>query len=318
MNFSLSDLRAFVAVAELSSFRAAATELHLSQPALSRRIEKLEDALGVRLFDRTTRSVEMTAVGREFSRKARELLNGLEESLLGIRDVATRVTGEVTVACVPSAVRYFLPAVLRKYHETWPRIVVRLIDEGANEVLNLIVRNEADFGLNYIGTQEPDVEFEPVLKEPFVVACPPDHPLARKRKVTWAELGQYDYMTVGKASGNRMLLDLALTDVPERPQWYCEVRHVSTLVSLVEAGLGVAAVPRLAMPPGKHPTLTSVPLVEPTVSRTVGLIRRRGRSLSPAAQQLYDMLLTANAETQGAKAVSGHAKRGNPRSTSRS
>ncbi|SFD05351.1 transcriptional regulator, LysR family [Cupriavidus sp. OV038] len=313
MNFSLSDLRAFVAVAELSSFRAAATELHLSQPALSRRIEKLEDALGVRLFDRTTRSVEMTAVGREFSRKARELLNGLEESLLGIRDVATRVTGEVTVACVPSAVRYFLPAVLRKYHETWPRIVVRLIDEGANEVLNLIVRNEADFGLNYIGTQEPDVEFEPVLKEPFVVACPPDHPLARKRKVTWAELGQYDYMTVGKASGNRMLLDLALTDVPDRPQWYCEVRHVSTLVSLVEAGLGVAAVPRLAMPPGKHPTLTSVPLVEPTVSRTVGLIRRRGRSLSPAAQQLYDMLLTANAEMQGAKALPGHRKRGNPR-----
>jgi DNA-binding transcriptional LysR family regulator len=312
MNFSLSDLRAFVAVAELSSFRAAATELHLSQPALSRRIEKLEDALGVRLFDRTTRSVEMTAVGREFSRKARELLNGLEESLLGIRDVATRVTGEVTVACVPSAVRYFLPAVLRKYHETWPRIVVRLIDEGANEVLNLIVRNEADFGLNYIGTQEPDVEFEPVLKEPFVVACPPDHPLARKRKVTWAELGQYDYMTVGKASGNRMLLDLALTDVPDRPQWYCEVRHVSTLVSLVEAGLGVAAVPRLAMPPGKHPTLTSVPLVEPTVSRTVGLIRRRGRSLSPAAQQLYDMLLTTNAEMQGAKALPGHRKRGNP------
>ncbi|CAG2155751.1 HTH-type transcriptional regulator CynR [compost metagenome] len=317
MNFNLSDLRAFVAVAELSSFRAAATELHLSQPALSRRIEKLEDALGVRLFDRTTRSVEMTAVGREFSRKARELLNGLEESLLGIRDVATRVTGEVTVACVPSAVRYFLPAVLRKYHERWPRIVVRLIDEGANEVLNLIVRNEADFGLNYIGTQEPDVEFEPVLKEPFVVACPPDHPLARKRKVTWAELGQYDYMTVGKASGNRMLLDLALTDVPDRPQWYCEVRHVSTLVSLVEAGLGVAAVPRLAMPPGKHPTLTSVPLVEPTVSRTVGLIRRRGRSLSPAAQQLYDMLLTANAEMQGAKAVSGHSKRVNPRVTPR-
>lgn len=297
MNFNLADLRAFVAVAELGSFRAAAGELHLSQPALSRRIEKLEDALGVRLFDRTTRSVEMTAVGREFSRKARELLNGLEESLLGIRDVAMRVTGEVTVACVPSAVRYFLPAVLREYHALYPRIVVRLIDEGANDVLNLVVRNEADFGLNYIGTQEPDVDFEPVLKEPFVVACPPDHPLARKRKVTWAELGEYDYMTVGKASGNRMLLDLALGNIPTRPQWYCEVRHVTTLVGLVEAGLGIAAVPRLAMPPGEHPALTSVPLVDPVVERTVGLIRKRGRSLSPAAQQLYDMLLSANAAT---------------------
>ncbi|AGW94014.1 LysR family transcriptional regulator [Cupriavidus sp. DF5525] len=308
MNLNLSDLRAFVAVAEHSSFRAAAAELHLSQPALSRRIEKLEDALGVRLFDRTTRSVEMTAVGREFSRRARDLLNGLDESLLGIRDVASRIAGEVTVACVPSAVRYFLPGVLREYHARYPRIVVRLVDEGANEVLNMVVRNEADFGLNYIGTQEPDVEFEPVLREAFVVACPPGHPLAKKKQATWAELGQYDYMTVGKASGNRLLLDLALSEVPVRPHWYCEVRHVSTLVSLVEAGLGIAAVPRLAMPPGDHPTLKSVPLVDPTVTRTVGLIRRRGRSLSPAAQQLYDMLLATKVEAKSGLSRAGKRK----------
>jgi DNA-binding transcriptional LysR family regulator len=290
MNFDLADLRALVAVAKLGSFRAAASELHLSQPALSRRIEKLEGALGVRLFERTTRSVNLTAVGREFSGKARELLDGLEESLLGIRDVAGRVTGEVTIACVPSAVRYFLPNVLREYHERYPRILVRIIDEGANEVLSHIVRSEADFGLNYIGTQEPNVEFEPILKEPFVLACRPDHPLGRRKKVTWAELNQFDYMTVAKESGNRLLLDLALTEVPVRPRWFCEVRHVSSLVSLVEAGLGVAAVPRLAMPVGAHPILVSIPLVEPTIERTVGLIRRRGRVLSPAAQQLYDLV----------------------------
>lgn len=290
MNFDLADLRAFVAVADLGSFRAAAAELHLSQPALSRRIYKLEEALGVRLFDRTTRSVNLTTVGREFSRKARELLNGLEESLLGIRDVAERVTGEVTIACVPSAVRYFLPHVLKQYHEQYPRIVVRIVDEGADQVLSTVVRSEADFGLNYIGTQEPNVEFEPILKESFVVACRRDHPLARQRKVTWAELNAFDYMTVAKGSGNRLLLDLAVTELPVRPRWFCEVRHVSSLVSLVEAGLGVAAVPRLSMPASDHPLLVSVPLVDPAVTRTVGLIRRRGRVLSPAAQQLYELL----------------------------
>lgn len=297
MNFDLADLRAFVAVAELGSFRAAASELHLSQPALSRRIEKLEGALGVRLFDRTTRSVNLTAVGREFSRKSRELLNGLEESLLGIRGVAERVSGEVTIACVPSAVRYFLPSVLKQYHERYPRILVRIIDEGADAVLSYVVRSEADFGVNYIGTQEPNIEFDPILKESFVVACRTDHPLARKRKVTWAELGRYDYMTVAKASGNRLLLDLALTDIPVRPRWFCEVRHVTSLVGLVEAGLGVAAVPRLAMPEGEHPMLTSVPLVDPTVTRNVGLIRRRGRVLSPAAQQLYDLLAASKTKS---------------------
>ncbi len=290
MNFDLPDLRAFVAVAKLGSFRAAAEELHLSQPALSRRIEKLEGALGVRLFHRTTRKVDMTTVGREFSHRANELLSNLEQSLMGIRDVATHVSGEVTIACIPSAVRYFLPGILKAYHERYPQIMVRIIDQGANEVLTTLLRNEADFGLNYIGTQEPDLEFEPILKEAFVVACRVEHPLARKKKVTWSDLTSHEYMSVTKNSGNRFLLDLALSENANRPRWYCEAQHVSTLVSLVEAGMGVAAVPRLSMPPDGHPVLVSVPLVDPVISRTVGLIRRRGRPLSSAAQQLYDQM----------------------------
>jgi DNA-binding transcriptional LysR family regulator len=290
MNFDLADLKALVAVAKLGSFRAAASELHLSQPALSRRIEKLEGALGVRLVERTTRSVSLTDVGREFSGRARELLDGLEESLLVIKDVAGRVTGEVTVACVPSAVRYFLPKVLKKYHERYPRILVRIIDEGANAGLSHVVRSEADFGINYLGTQEPNIEFEPILKEPFVLACNPDHALAHRDRVTWAELNEYDYMTVAKTSGNRLLLDLALAGSPVRPRWFCEVGYVSSLVGLVEAGLGIAVVPRLAMPLEPDPKLVSIPLAEPTIERTVGLVRKRGRVLSPAAQQLYDLL----------------------------
>jgi DNA-binding transcriptional LysR family regulator len=299
MNFDLADLRAFVAVAKLGSFRAGAEELHLSQPALSRRVEKLEQALGVRLFQRTTRKVDLTAVGREFSRRANELLNGLEESLLGIRDVAGRVTGEVTIACIPSAIRFFLPDILKEYHRRYPGIVVRLIDQGANDVLTTVVRSEADFGLNYIGTQDPQLDFEPVLKEVFVVACLRDHPLAAKSKVRWSELVAYDYMSVTKASGNRYLLDMALTGKTARPRWFCEAQHVSTLVSLVEAGLGIAAVPELAMPAGPHPSLVSVPLVEPSVSRTVGLITRVGRRLPPAAQQLYDQILQVKEARRG-------------------
>jgi DNA-binding transcriptional LysR family regulator len=160
-------------------------------------------------------------------------------------------------------------------------------------VLSSVVRGDADFGVNYVGAHEPNIDFEPVLKEAFVVACRKDHALAKRRKVSWAELGKYDYMTVAKASGNRFLLDLALADTPGRPRSFCEVRHVMTVVSLVEAGLGIAAVPQLAMPPGDHPTLVSIPLVAPPVTRTVGLIRRRGIALSPAAQHLYDMVLAA-------------------------
>ncbi len=124
-----------------------------------------------------------------------------------------------------------------------------------------------------------------------MLACNASHPLAKKKQVTWAELAPFDYMSVTKASGNRFLLDTALSNSATRPRWFCEAQHVSTLVNLVEAGLGIAAVPRLAMPPKNSALLVSVPLVKPLVSRTVGLIRRVGRALPPAAQQLYDQIL---------------------------
>jgi DNA-binding transcriptional LysR family regulator len=182
--------------------------------------------------------------------------------------------------------------VLRSFHEQYPRIRVRIIDDGANGALESVARGEADFGINIIGTQEPEIEFKVILKEPFVVACHRDHPIAGRKQVAWAELAEYDFMTVDKSSGNRLLVDRVLVDSDVRPSWCFEAKHVSTLLGLVEAGLGVAVVPRLSMPQGEHATLAMVELVEPSVDRNVGLIRRRGRELPPAARKLYGMIET--------------------------
>ena len=317
MRFSLSDLEAFVAVAERASFSKAAEQVHVSQPALSRRIGKLEDALSVRLFDRGTRPVDLTTVGRDFATKARTLLDELEQSLLALGEAAASRTGEVTVACVPSAAYYFLPSVIRLFHERFPRIRVRFVDESANTVLSAVARGEADFGINFIGTQDPEVEFRPLMKEPFVAVCRRDHALARRRQLRWAELRAADYVTVSKSSGNRLLLDLALAEARDRPVWFYEARHVSTVLGFVEAGLGVAAVPRLALPAGEHPVLRAIPLIEPRVTRTIGLIKRRGRALSPAAAALYEMVKGEKALAGGRRALSKRSKLSADRSTAR-
>lgn len=289
MNFDLNDLLAFRAVVELGNFRKAAESVHLSQPAFSRRIDKLEQALGARLLERTTRRVELTTVGRDFDRQIRSILDALDSTLLSIRGVAATRMGEVTVACVPSAVNYFLTSVIREYHERYPRIRVKIIDDSANQVLLAVANGEADFGLNFIGAQENDVEFKSLLEEQFVAACRRDHPLARKKQVSWSELADHDYITVGKSSGNRLLLDQALTGLKDQPHSMYETQHGTTMVGLVEAGLGIAAVPAMAMPGPDHPLLVSVPLVDPVVKRKMGLIKRRSRVLTPAAQQLYDL-----------------------------
>ncbi len=293
LNFDLDDLLAFRAVAELGNFRRAAEAVHISQPAFSRRIDKLEQALGVRLLERTTRRVSLTAVGRDFARKVAQLLDDLDGTLLGLRGISPARMGEVTVACVPSTVYYHLSKVIRRHRERFPKIRVRVLDAGANEVLAAVARGEADFGLNFIGSQEPEIEFLALAEERFVAACRRDHPLAKKRRVTWRDLAAHDFIAVSKSSGNRLLIDQALAGVAGLPQAVYEAEHVTTMLGLVEAGLGVAAVPAMAMPGKDHPLLVSIPLDEPEVTRRVGLIRRRGRTLSPAAQQLYDFFADA-------------------------
>lgn len=291
INFDLNDLQAFRAVAELSSFRRAAEAIHLSQPALSRRIDKLEEALGVRLFDRTSRRVYLTAVGRDFARSTERLLDDLDHALLGIRDVASTGLGQVTVACIPSVAYYFLPTVIARYHAQYPRIRIRVHDASANEVLEAVTSGEADFGLDFIGSQEANIDFRLLLQERYVAVCRRDHPLAGKRRVTWRELYQHETVSVGKVSANRLLVDEALSGLPDRPPSVCETRHVNTMLGMVEAGVGVAAVPSMAMPAGNHPLLASVPLIDPVVTRRIGLIRRKGRSLSPAADAFYRFVL---------------------------
>lgn len=292
MNFDLADLRAFLAVADLSSFRAASDLLHLSQSALSRRVDKLEDALGVQLFIRTTRKVELTTVGRTFVHRARNVMSELENALLGIQEVAQRLSGEVTIACVPSAVGHFLPAAIDAYHKLYPQIRIRLLDESSGNVLLAVTRGDADFGVTYIGTQEADIQFRPVMDDAFVVACPVNHPLARKKRVRWSELDGHAYITLAQGSGNRFLIDQALAQSEQRPRWFCEVNHVPALVSMIEAGLGIGVLPRMALPPDDGVgRLRAVRLTDPQITRTLGLISRRGKPLAPAAQLFYDLLV---------------------------
>ena len=293
---SIADLRAFVTVGEMQSFAAAAKALHLSQPALSRRISHLEEMLGVRLFDRTTRSVALTLLGTRFLGEMRGLVEDLDRSVLSLRDAADLEAGDVTIGCVFSAVHHFLPPVIRAFREKHPQVLVRIIEEGADEVLASVKHGEADLAVNYIGMQDPEIEFAPLLKEPYVLACPANHPLARRRSVRWEELAQQPLARVSHASRNRLFIDQALAELPPLPRPTIEVRHVSTLIGLVESGLGLAVVPKLTLPL-KPAAVVGVKLDKPVVNRTLAIIRRRGRSLSPAATAFARLLTSAGRAT---------------------
>jgi DNA-binding transcriptional LysR family regulator len=293
INYDLHDLQAFVAVAERASFRQAAADLFLSQSALSRRIDKLEESLGVKLFERTTRRVQLTNVGRTFLVNVRTALDGLEDAVLDVADLAAHRTGTVTLACVPSAVWHFLPEVLNRFSARFPRIRVRIHDESAHDVLNLVLAGEADFGINFTGAENPEIEFEPIYVENYVLAMRRDHPLASRTELSWKETVGERYISVAKSSGNRSVIDAALAGVEKHPLIFCEVNHVSGVLALVEAGMGVAAVPGLSVLPGRPDTIVGVPLVNPQINRTLGLISKRSHRMAPAARTLFEMLAEA-------------------------
>lgn len=294
LNFDLTDLYAFQALATFKSFNAAAEAVHISQPALSRRIDKLETSLGVKLFERTTRRVSLTLAGRRFAPRAQQLLKDLESAVAEVGDLHASRTGLVTVACVPSAAYYFMPKVIAQFQSLYPRVRIKLIDSSAGDVYDAVVTGQADFGLSFTGAPQPDVRFIPLVDESYVAVCPHTHPLAAKRSLTWREFYQHPYVWLDKTSGNRNLLDQALAGiVPERPG-VCETRHVTTLLGMVEAGLGIAAVPAMAMPKSGHPSLSVLRLTEPVVRRTVGIVKCTGQELSHLAGELEQMIIAAN------------------------
>jgi len=287
----IDDLVAFRALADVGSFSGAAEQIHISQPALSRRIDKLERSIETQLVVRTTRRVTLTATGRDFRRHVERILSDLDTTILGVKGSDSSHRGEVIVGCVPSAVNYFASGVIKEFHHKFPNVKVKLIDSSANDILLDVARGNADFGINFVGSQDKDVEFTELVEESFVAACRRDHPIAAKGTVRWSELADYDYIAADKGSGNRLIIDQALASQKIKPRSIFETQHGTTMIGLVEAGLGIAVVPSMAMPKSDHPILCSVQLIEPQIRRVVGLIRRRGRQLDPLAQSLAELFL---------------------------
>jgi Transcriptional regulator len=290
MKIDTLGVQAFIAVADQGTFNRAAQSLHITQAALSRRVQNLEGFLGVKLIERTTRSVSLTRVGEDFLPQARRLLTDLASALLEIRDSGRAFRGDVTIACVPTVGVHYLPRVVQEYAALHPQNRLRILDHSSSGVAAAVLRREAEFGINMQAAQHPELTTVPLLKDRLVLVCRDDHPVARKRRITWKELERHAVILPGSESGNRAELDMALERHRVTLQAFYEVQRSSTAVGMVSKGLGVAVVPALAVQKDAYPRLRMLPLVDPAIARTMVLVSRTNAHLTPAAQALYDLM----------------------------
>lgn len=288
INIEIGDIEAFIELTETNSFAKAAVNLNLSQPALSRRIQKLEYELGTTLFDRTTRKVQLSYSGRNFYERARGILEAIKTASKTLNEKYS-FPSIIKVGAVNSALRNILYPTLKIFKTMEPRCKIQIIERSANYVVDSVLGGECDFGVNFTGLQEPGISFENLFIEDYVVVFPKGDPLEKKRKIKLSEIKNRDFISVWKGSGSRIYFENALALQKEDMDWTYEVRHIPSALNMVEQGLGITLAPKLAVS-RDYTSLSYRPLIDPKVTRTMGLIKRSGKELSHDAQKLYDLL----------------------------
>jgi LysR family transcriptional regulator, carnitine catabolism transcriptional activator len=283
MNVTLAQLRLVVAVADSGSFTEAAERALISQPALSRAVKDVERVLGVRLFDRTTRSVAVTADGREFLRVAREILAGADNGLARFQAYRDGHRGTVTVAALPALAACVLPFACRRLAEERPDIRVRVIEADAAQVLGHIRAGRADMAVTEAPEPAADLQIQAIGDDRTVAVAPTGHPLAVAATTSWRQWARHP--AVGYRAG------------PEPPagvrtEVAYEADTAATVVALVASGLGVAAMPLSALPLTAQDSIAVIPLTHPIVSRPLAVVTRTVPAIAPGAEALWGILRT--------------------------
>ena len=292
INLGTRELNAFLVLAEQRNFTRAAALCHLSQPAFSALVKALEDTVGARLFDRTTRSVELTAEGRVLVEPARRLLRDADGALADVRDHAARRRGRVAIALLPSLAAGWLPPLLAQFHRQHPGIELDVADVLSDACIERVRAGSADFALASTRTATPELHTEEFCRDQFHLVCPRDHALARRRgRIQLKDLAPHPIVHLARSSSVRQYVEAAL--YPMQLHTMMELDQLSTVAGMVRAGLGITIVPSLTLFHFADPQLATRPLHAPALVRHVYLVRRADRPLSTAAAGLHQMVMAA-------------------------
>lgn len=282
MKPSLRQIECFQAVAELGSFSRAAERMNTTQPALSQAIRDLETGLGARLFDRTTRRVDLTEAGEAFAASAFVVLTELDRAVSNVQDLGQLRRGRLRIAAPPLLAAAVLPAVIRETAAHHPDLSLRVEDLGTDAIVGQVRNGRADLGLGTFQPGEEGVVVTPVLRDRLMVFLATDHALASQPDLTWTQIAGQPQVALTRESGLRLLTEVGYESAgqPFRPA--LEVHQIHTALALVEQARLIAVLPAYAKAAVHGRPIVARALTAPDIAREVALLRARDRSPSPA------------------------------------
>lgn len=290
MNVTIKQLNAFVAVAQCQSFAEACERLHLSQPALSIAIKNLEQSLGGALFTRSTRAVLLTPEGQRLLPMAKRLLTDWDQALGDISDLFTLAKGRLSIAAMPSFAEAKLPEVLAGFRLLYPNINVTLHDVLNEAVIDMTRAGRVELGICFRPRVEEDLEFTPLFEDEMVALLPKQHLLAQQELVFWQDLKQYPFLALAPPSSVRAHMESQLQEHSLTLDVDIEVNQLATIKQMVAQGVGVSAVPHLCVANQSDQRLVFRRLVNPSISRSIGLVARRRNALSSSAIAMQELI----------------------------
>lgn len=290
MNFTLRQLRAFLALARTGSFTLAAESLYITQSALSGLIKELEQTLGTRLVDRSTRRVHLTATGERLYPMLEAAVHDLDDVLQRAIDPQAMQSGVVRLAASQLLASTLLPELIADYQTQHPASRVKLVDTPVQDVMARVFSGEVELGIGPEREPNSDIASTHLFDGPFMAVFPQDHPLARHARLRWSQLAPYPVITLQGQFTERLLQDLRAADPALSFTPATEVAYMSTALSMVKAGLGVALCIPYAGSLVELYGLRMSRLNSPEVRRSFEVFTRRGRSLSPAAQNFLEFI----------------------------
>jgi DNA-binding transcriptional LysR family regulator len=290
-NLNLAQIETFVSVAESRSFRAAADQLCISPPAVSARIQQLEQSLGVQLFNRTTRSVSLTSEGQRLYASASRALSELLRMTRQLESESALTTGRVHFAALVSITSSSMPALLSEFSKRHPGLLVTVLDVLSNGAAKAVLDGDVDFALSSLSVARKGLMFEPLYSEACDALVRFDHPLAALDSVRLEQLAQYPLLSPPKGTQLHGILTSAFAarGIAFEPRH--EANASSTIVALVDQGHGIAflSAGHLLHLRTEH---TKALRIDPNpVRRDIGIVTAEGRSLSPAARTLRNFLV---------------------------
>ena len=285
MNVSFRQLRAFILIAETSSFTRTAEQLHLSQPALSYSIRKLEESMGLQLLARNTRSVELTPAGEHFLPQARRMLRDMNDAVRDARDTLSLSRGTLRLAALPTAAASFLPIAIAAFQRENPGVTVSLLDGRAGEIMGWVQRGEVDAGISSLPDDLSGLSFVRLLDDNLVLLSYKDP--QRDGQDDWK---RQPYIALTPDTSIRPLADAALRylNVDPVPAW--EVAHMSTATALVREGLGFSLLPASCTSVFNIGEQCAVTAIDQPAKRSIGLLQRKPLAQSPSLSQFMQHL----------------------------